>query len=149
MPVHIATTWAMSSCGDLGHLGSLRLVPRGADLLDVLLGLGLGVAQVGRDLVVLVVDRRFLLLGDALELLLRFLELGRRARRAQADAAGGLVDEVDRLVGQVAVRDVADRQVGRGLDRVVGDLDLVMVLVAASGCRTGSRPSARAWAPRP
>ena len=49
---------------------------------------------------------------------------------AQAYAAGGLVDQVDRLVGQVAVRDVADRQVGRGLDRLVGDLDLVVVLVA-------------------
>ena len=49
---------------------------------------------------------------------------------AQADAAGGLVDEVDRLVRQVAVRDVADRQVGGGLDRLVGDRDLVVLLVA-------------------
>ena len=48
---------------------------------------------------------------------------------AQADAAGGLVDEVDRLVGKVAVSDVPD-QVGGGLHRVVGDRDLVVLLVA-------------------
>ena len=48
----------------------------------------------------------------------------RRTRR------GGLVDEVDRLVRQVAIGDVADRQVGRGLDRLVGDRDLVVLLVA-------------------
>ena len=49
---------------------------------------------------------------------------------AQADARGGLVDEVDRLVRQVAVGDVAGRQVGGGLDRLVGDRDLVVLLVA-------------------
>ena len=49
---------------------------------------------------------------------------------AQADARGGLVDQVDRLVRQVAVGDVADRQVGGGLDRLVGDRDLVVLLVA-------------------
>ena len=49
---------------------------------------------------------------------------------AQADARGGLVDEVDRLVRQVPVGDVADRQVGGGLDRLVRDRDLVVLLVA-------------------
>ena len=49
---------------------------------------------------------------------------------AEPDARGGLVDEVDRLVGQVPVGDVADRQVGGGLDRLVGDRDLVVLLVA-------------------
>jgi hypothetical protein len=34
---------------------------------------------------------------------------------AQAHAAGRLVDEVDRLVREVPVRDVADRQVRGGL----------------------------------
>ena len=55
---------------------------------------------------------------------------GGSAGRAQPDAAGGLVDQVDRLVGQVAVGDVADRQVSGRADRVVGDLDLVVLLVA-------------------
>ena len=49
---------------------------------------------------------------------------------AQADARGGLVDQVDRLVRQVAVGDVADRQVRGGLDRLVRDRDLVVLLVA-------------------
>ena len=42
----------------------------------------------------------------------------------------GLVDEVDRLVRQVAVGDVADRQVDGGLHGLVGDRDLVVLLVA-------------------
>ena len=42
----------------------------------------------------------------------------------------GLVDEVDGLVGQVAVGDVADREVGSGADGLVGDGDLVVLLVA-------------------
>ena len=59
----------------------------------------------------------------------RGAQLGRGGRVAEADAARGLVDEVDRLVGQVAVGDVADREVGGGLDRVVRDRDLVVLLV--------------------
>ena len=49
---------------------------------------------------------------------------------AEADARGGLVDQVDGLVRQVAVGDVADRQVRGGLDRLVRDRDLVVLLVA-------------------
>ena len=92
----------------------------------------LGVAQVGGDLVVLVVDRRFLLLGDALEVLLRGLQLGRRGCRAQTYAAGGFIDQIDRLVGQMAVGDVADAQVSGSLHGLVGDLDLVVLFVAAA-----------------
>ena len=40
-----------------------------------------------------------------------------------------LVDQVDRLVGQEAVGDVAVRELGRGDDRRVGDLDAVVRLV--------------------
>ena len=83
-----------------------------------------------RLLVLLVVDRRFLLLGDALELLLRLAQGGRRGGMAQADARRRLVDQVDRLVRQEAVGDVADRQVRGGLERLVGDRDLVVLLVA-------------------
>ena len=46
-----------------------------------------------------------------------------------ADLRAGLVDQVDRLVRQLAVGDVAVRQGGRGDDRRVGDLDPVMHLV--------------------
>ena len=46
------------------------------------------------------------------------------------DARRRLVDQVDRLVGQEAVGDVAVRELGRGDDRRVGDLDAVVHLVA-------------------
>jgi Protein of unknown function (DUF3170). len=41
--------------------------------------------------------------------------------RLDAQPRGGLVDQVDRLVGQVAVLDVAVGELGRGLERLVGD----------------------------
>ena len=47
-----------------------------------------------------------------------------------ADARGRLVDQVDGLVGQLAVGDVAVRERGRGDDGGIGDLDLVMDGVA-------------------
>jgi hypothetical protein len=40
----------------------------------------------------------------------------------------GLVDHVDGLVGELAVVDVARRQLHRGADRVAGVLDAVMLL---------------------
>ena len=46
------------------------------------------------------------------------------------DARRGFVDQVDRLVGQETIGDVAMRQLGRGDDRRVGDLHAVMDLVA-------------------
>ena len=49
-----------------------------------------------------------------------------RRRRA------GLVDEVDGLVGEVAVGDVAVGEVGRGHERLVGDRDPVVRLVAVA-----------------
>src|SRR3712207_3919204 len=47
-----------------------------------------------------------------------------------AQPARALVDEVDRLVGQEAVGDVAVRQRRRGDERGVLDLDVVVLLVA-------------------
>ena len=61
-----------------------------------------------------------------------FLALGGRAHAADAQAAAGLVDEVDRLVRQVAVGQVAVGQVGRGHERLVGDADRVVRLVAVA-----------------
>ena len=46
------------------------------------------------------------------------------------DTRRGLVDEIDRLVRQLPVADVAVRQRGRRDDRRVGDLDAVVYLVA-------------------
>ncbi len=47
-----------------------------------------------------------------------------------ADARRGLIDQVDGLVRQLAIGDVAVRERGRGHDRRIGDLDLVVHLVA-------------------
>ena len=44
----------------------------------------------------------------------------------------GLVDQVDGLVRQEAVGDVAVGQLGRGLERLVGDADPVVRLVAVA-----------------
>src|SRR5439155_21187908 len=49
-----------------------------------------------------------------------------------AEARPGLVDEVDGLVGQEAVGDVAVGQVGGGHDGLVGDGDAVVGLVAVA-----------------
>ena len=67
------------------------------------------------------------------------------------DARRRLVDQIDRLVGQEAVGDVALRQFGRGDDRRVGDVDAVVHFVASPAGRAGSRswprPTARRRAP--
>ncbi len=58
------------------------------------------------------------------------VQLGRRAGRLHAQPGGRLVDQVDRLVGQEAVGDVAVREHGRGHQRGVLDAHLVVLLVA-------------------
>src|SRR6478752_6480566 len=52
--------------------------------------------------------------------------------RRRRSASGGLVDQVDGLVGQEAVADVAVGEVRRRDDRAVGDLHLVVRLVAVA-----------------
>src|SRR2546425_8441335 len=54
---------------------------------------------------------------DALELPLDLLELGGRRQCHQARAGRRLVDDVDRLVGQLTVGDVAVGERYRGVDR--------------------------------
>ena len=66
------------------------------------------------------------------DLLFELAVAGRRRHGADAHAAGGLVDEVDGLVGQEAVADVAVGQLGRRGERLVGDADAVVGLVAVA-----------------
>ena len=94
--------------------------------------LALLVAQVRRLLELLRLDRGLLLAARLLDLLLELPVDGRGGHRLDAHARGGLVDEVDRLVGQLAVGDVAVGELRRGLERLVGDLDLVVLLVAVA-----------------
>ncbi len=74
-----------------------------------------------------------LLVGpQARDLLVELLRARRDAHAPDAQAAAGLVDEVDRLVREVPVGQVAVGQVGRGNQRLVGDADGVVRLVAVA-----------------
>src|SRR5262249_13906797 len=70
-----------------------------------------------------------LLDGDA-DALVDFAELLAVAGLAQLGAGARLVDEVDRLVGQEPIRDVAVRLIDRGLDGLARVLDVMEALVA-------------------
>ena len=62
----------------------------------------------------------------------QLLKLGGPRRRQDAHPGRGLVDEIDRLVRQVAIRDVTVGELRRGHDRLVRDLHLVVGLEAIS-----------------
>jgi hypothetical protein len=55
------------------------------------------------------------------------VHLGRRGMQAHRHAGAGGVEQAHRLVGQLARRDVAVRQLDRGLQRLVQDLHLVVL----------------------
>ena len=127
--------------------GLLDLLLRRADLLDRLLlllpvrlhagGLLLQVGDLALDLGEALLRGLVLLLLERLALDLELddppldgVDLGRHRVDLDAQARGGLVDEVDRLVGQEAVGDVAAGERGRGDERGVLDADAVVHLVA-------------------
>lgn len=121
-------------------LGDQLAVDLGDDVhvagLPLLLPLGLGgqellllVAERGGLLEVLRVDRGLLVAAHAGDLLVELAEVRRRGHPADTHPGTGLVDQVDRLVRQEAVRDVPVGQ-RRGLDEgLVGDRDAVVRLV--------------------
>src|SRR5205085_3206502 len=103
--------------GDIRALGDARVLADAhlaLDLRDAAEHALLAVAQIGGEIVLLVLDRRFALLADRLQATQRVAQRGRRGRARHAYARGGLVDQVDRLVGQKAVGDVARRKVRGG-----------------------------------
>ena len=107
----------------------LLLRPAGGQLVAMRLGLG----ELALDRLAHVL--RLLGHGGELDLELAHAALGlvqleRRGVDLHAQARGGLVDEVDRLVGQEAVGDVAVGEHGRGDERGVADADAVVGLVA-------------------
>ncbi len=105
-------------------VGDLRLVDRAADRL-----------RDDLDRLVLADDALVELFLHAHQLLgLGLGELEDRDARPHRDDVGDLrlVDEVDGLVGQLAVGDVAIGQLGGCFQRLVGDLDLVVLLVAVA-----------------
>jgi len=134
MPVHIETMSAISSSPIAG-----RSLPVGLARLPLLLELALLVrqapllvAEVGRLLELLRLDRGLLLAPRRLDLLLELPVHGRGGHRLDAHPRRRLVDEVDRLVGKLPVGDVPVGELGRGDERLVCDLDLVVLLVAVA-----------------
>ena len=129
--------------GHREHLGDQVLVDDRGDvevarlpgllLLGALLGeAALHVTQRGGLLEVLLVDRGLLVAADVGDLVVEVAQLGRRRHAADAQARARLVDEVDRLVRQEPVADVAVGHLRRGDDRVVRDRDAVERLVAVA-----------------
>ena len=123
----------VEALGDLAEtLGGLLLaLPLGAHAGGLLAQLGELALDLGAALGGGVV------LGDGevldLELLdaaLDLVDLGRDRGELDADPRGGLVDQVDRLVGEEAVGDVAVAEHRGGDQRGVGDADAVVGLVA-------------------
>ncbi len=80
----------------------------------------------------LALDGRLLVVADPVDLLLELLVVGRRRHAPDAQAAAGLVDEVDGLVGQVPVGQITVGEVGGGHERLVGDRHRVVRLVAVA-----------------
>ena len=77
-------------------------------------------------------DRLLLLGADRLDLLVQGLDVRRAAERGDARARTGFVHDVDRLVGEKTPGDVTVGQLGRGLQGLVGENRLVVVLVLAA-----------------
>ena len=130
--------------GDAGpdgqDLGDLLLVDLGQDVhlagLPLRLAAGalflqltLLVAERCRALEVLAVDGGLLAQTHLGDLLVDLADVGRRRHATDAHAAAGLVDQVDGLVRQEPVADVAVRQVRGGDQRVVGEVHTVVRLV--------------------
>jgi hypothetical protein len=92
--------------------------------------LPLPIAQHRRALVLLLRDRLVLLLDDHLQLLLKLAY--RRGEGAPLEPLLGrrLVYEIDRFIGQEVICDIAIGELGRGVERPVGDLHPVVRLVA-------------------
>ena len=97
---------------DRGTLAGLAGLPLLLELALLLREPALLVAQVRGLLELLRLDRALLLAARRLDLLLELPVHGRGGHRLDAHARRGLVDEVDGLVGQEAVGDVAVGQLG-------------------------------------
>src|SRR4051794_26845559 len=115
---------------DLGPLAVLALGPLVFELALAGGQLALGIAQVGGLFELLGLDRGLLLAPRRLDFLLEVAVDRRRAHALDAHPRAGLVDQVDRLVGQEAVGDVAVGELGSGFESVVADRHPVVLFVA-------------------
>ncbi len=74
----------------------------------------------------------FLLLAELLQLFTLFSELFRLSQRGDTQLRGGLIDQIDGLVRQVAVADIAGRKLHRCRKRRGLNHHLVMLLIAGT-----------------
>ncbi len=74
----------------------------------------------------------FLLGHQALDFGLHRLEVGGQGVQRHAQLGGGLVNQVNRFVGQPPIGDVAVGKLRRGHQRLIGDADFVVRLVAVA-----------------
>ncbi len=116
--------------GAVDFLGPLTPLARDG-LLFLLELVGL-VAQGGGPLEVLIGDRLFLVLVEPFDLLVELLQVRWAGHGLEPNPRTGLVDDVDRLVRQTAASDITIRQLDRGFERLVGDLDAVVRFVAVA-----------------
>mmetsp|Transcript_26776 Transcript_26776/g.58372 ORF Transcript_26776/g.58372 Transcript_26776/m.58372 type:complete len:1072 (-) Transcript_26776:90-3305(-) len=98
--------------------------------LDLGLELHLAVTQLAGLLKVLAPDCAVLLLDDGLELLVQVACLLRQLDVAQPHPGAGLINQIDGLVGQEAVRDVLGAVLGGSHQGLISVAQLVVSLVA-------------------
>ena len=116
----------------LAEHGTVRLavlLPLFLLAANITLQLALAIAERSRALEVLIANRLLLVHVHRIEQTLELSNCWWRGLRRQTRSRAGLVDDVDRLVGQEPVSDVALRQFRRRLQRRVGNRHLVVLLV--------------------
>ena len=97
--------------------------------LQLLLTVLLGIPQLGSFLKILRGDGAFLVLGESVELFFEALEFFRRLFLLHPHAAGGLVHQVDGLVGEETAVDISSGQLHGGFQSFIGDMQLVVLLI--------------------
>ena len=102
------------------------IIPLNFHLLDIVL---FDVPELGGLLIVLLGDDLGLLLAQGGQLLLQALQLRGGRLGIHTHPAGGLVHQVDGLIGQETVIDIPHRQAHGGLNGLVSDGQLVVRLV--------------------
>ena len=116
---------------DQGEIGGTHLLlPLFFQARQLLFDLPLPIAQLRSLLELLIAHRRLLLRAHSAQLLLDLLQIGGGGIATDADPRSSLVDKIDGLIGQKAIGDIAIRKFHRRFESFVGDLDLMMRLIA-------------------
>ena len=110
MPVHLLTSSAMSSASTVASAMPLSASHASLAVTNVSWILSALLLELGGALVVLRLHGGRALARELLQLELHLAQVGRQHRRLDAQLAGRLVEQVDGLVGQEAVADVAVAQ---------------------------------------